>query len=510
METTIDLQHLTPVARLLIPYYEEKYKIKISSNLITYSKEISTLKQKIQERITAIQASPVEFTRFLQKSFDAPPETLWGIREGPVYENLLRVIPRKYLSTKDDKYIIACPLTEDELQECCNSFAHDLQGNPEKQTIIEKYMQDLRAIVAPLKDDQLEDLYRTISHELLENKKLQSLSSLLERYVIELCLIEINFSFLDNITLKQELEQPRVNNRSIGCLFYCDINMDQASDISHTELFLAKDNKICMPIDYFRVHSADIIYYKIPQPLENKMCPLPVRVYECNLLNLLYIKALLKNDGKFLKESIFFEKYNSKGEIERFFVPHPEVLKYSYSNKYNEYILSLTSNGLFYHEQKAYKNPSIGEMLLESIKNIEKLKSDDPKAITEEIEEILKANEILLEELPSINEKFITYYKIVTDYRKKIAFEHWGIELYDPPAYKRLTTCEKAKERAKLALGLENNSDQNIYFRTEISEDLAETSLVTTSEAIKEEKPTRLVQGPKVVEVNTLEHSYYQ
>lgn len=95
----------------------------------------------------------------------------------------------------------------------------------------------------------------------------------------------------------------------------------------------------------------------------------------CGTLTMMYAKELLKDDARGLKEfTLSFTYYNEKGEKEYFFLPSPQVLRYSQISLYNEALQAIVSHendgqdGLVRKGAKKYMFHTIEKILIQSFK----------------------------------------------------------------------------------------------------------------------------------------------
>lgn len=144
---------------------------------------------------------------------------------------------------------------------------------------------------------------------------------------------------------------------------YLHTNGKFKSAKNHIECFIITKKNIIQPVVWYadfaetvfteghrNVPSADLgrlsKEYLIPQ----------ADGYSCASLGLAYLKQLLKDEAKQLREltlSIpYFDMYNS---LHYFFVPSPQVLRYSQSSAYNKYLEAFVMEetaGTFIHKEK--------------------------------------------------------------------------------------------------------------------------------------------------------------
>lgn len=142
----------------------------------------------------------------------------------------------------------------------------------------------------------------------------------------------------------------------------------------------------------------------------------------CRTLSLLYLKELLKNNAEqFIQYSRFCQIYSNITNILKpptlygFYLPSPQVLRYSQSNLYNEMVVASmqdTDIATFSHAGKTEEIVTIKKRLLDSMEVA--LKRKDTATFNE--------NKKLFDKLPAFRELWLKQYAIVTE--KRNAFNH--------------------------------------------------------------------------------------
>ena len=134
---------------------------------------------------------------------------------------------------------------------------------------------------------------------------------------------------------------------------------------------------------------------------------------ECGTLGMLYLKELLKDNARQLKQfTLAFSCYmanpadESKPYKTNYFIPSPQVLRYSQSNLYNLVIYNLLmcddDQATFIYERKTMKLMSLRKMLQDSILIAQK--------ISDTI--IVSQNQKILDELPAFRKNWLEEYQL--------------------------------------------------------------------------------------------------
>ncbi|MDR3501272.1 MAG: hypothetical protein P4L79_01655 [Legionella sp.] len=158
----------------------------------------------------------------------------------------------------------------------------------------------------------------------------------------------------------EEMKQIQASLASEQTMGYFFTN-GHASGKGHFEVFIITSDAIIKPVQWSHT---DVRKEIVPQDLPT-MCYTPStspviflpqskwpftlpqsQRLECGTLGILYLKELLKNDAKQLKElTLRFPHFNAvNGQWEYFFFPSPQVLRYSQSGFYNRVIQALLSD----------------------------------------------------------------------------------------------------------------------------------------------------------------------
>jgi hypothetical protein len=153
-----------------------------------------------------------------------------------------------------------------------------------------------------------------------------------------------------------------------------------------------------LPTMYYTPSTLPVIFL----PQSEKTFTLPQSQFlECGTLGILYLKELLKDDAKQLKElTLRFPHFNVvNGQWEYFFFPSPQVLRYSQSGFYNQVMCALLSDSDDLAEcsidGKRVKYHSVKRILQHSIEHF--------KGAPEETEQMQR----LLDGLPAFRERWL-------------------------------------------------------------------------------------------------------
>lgn len=166
----------------------------------------------------------------------------------------------------------------------------------------------------------------------------------------------------------------------------------------------------------------------------------------CGALGLSYLKELLMNEAEqYKKLSKIISFYNEDKKLVHFYLPSPQVLRYSQSKFFNE-ILS----ALFNEENTEIKhdNKSVTVLCLEHI-----LKQSMSTAKLVNDIKILEENNKLLEELPEFKKQWLIHYKESIIRREMMSDKKDGKNRYlSYKAYSMLLFSKNSKDKGKADL----------------------------------------------------------
>lgn len=176
-----------------------------------------------------------------------------------------------------------------------------------------------------------------------------------------------------------------------------------------------------IPVDESGLH--EIYYTKIAPPLVSRKTgwqyPFPqAGPYECATMGMLYLKELLKDDALQLKEfTLRFPYYDADKKLHYFFLPSPQVSRYSQSTCYNKLIEAMLQDAetvIVYHNKgelnsRFWEGPRQEEYSVTTIKKM--LQDAISIATMQERMDVVDHNEQLLSNLASFSEKWLKEYQ---------------------------------------------------------------------------------------------------
>lgn len=200
-------------------------------------------------------------------------------------------------------------------------------------------------------------------------------------------------------------------------------------------------------------------------------------IIECGPLGLLYLKELLKDNGKQLKEfSLKFPYYDKDGKKHDFFFPPPQVLRYSQSGAYNKLISAMLEDSMdlitISHSDSIYTVTPIKKIL----------ESTRATALLNQHTEIAQACASLLNVLPEFRKKWQAEFHAATQKREMMQkdglnryLNYSSIRLHD----KAMQSNEAYKEMVQKKI------EQTQVEMTKLKED----KLISSSVTKKTENP---------------------
>ena len=134
----------------------------------------------------------------------------------------------------------------------------------------------------------------------------------------------------------------------------------------------------------------------------------------CGTLCIAYLKNLLRDDAKQITEyTLSFPYYSrSRDKIHYFFIPSPDVLRYSQSELYNKIIEAMLNPeaGNFTHKDKTYSITSLAD-------HLKKIIIPGP---TSGNTAIIEEAELILSQLPAFTEKWLERYQVIKTKRQQM------------------------------------------------------------------------------------------
>ncbi len=209
-----------------------------------------------------------------------------------------------------------------------------------------------------------------------------------------------------------KIQEQLDENKSIGYLFHYE---------AHFEALVIKKRHIIKLIEWPKVikekekiTSSDFQALYHPLASEGPQ----TGHFECAALCLLYLKKLLSNNEKQLKESTVFFRCYIKDNLRYIFVPSAETLSYSQNLFYNQETEAFMQNQseevevvYKYNNRTSVKHIKPIKALLEDSIEIAKRKNDQA---------ILKENQELLSKWPEFSKKWLLEYRLHARVRDEI------------------------------------------------------------------------------------------
>lgn len=188
---------------------------------------------------------------------------------------------------------------------------------------------------------------------------------------------------------------------------YLHTNDTTGSEKSHIECFIVTKDQIIKPITWY-LERAQVNLESIPNTASTDLAQfcgeylLPQSDLEsCASLSLAYLKQLLSTKGRSLEElTLSIPFFDRNQELQYFFVPSPQVLRYSQSESYNECMKAIVIEdkpGSFTNKEKCVSFTTLKYKLEETI-TIAKDKQNQT---------LLKEAESLLTKLPEFRARWI-------------------------------------------------------------------------------------------------------
>lgn len=199
---------------------------------------------------------------------------------------------------------------------------------------------------------------------------------------------------------------------------YLNTEGKRGHDTSHVECLIIAKDKIIKPIEWHAVRHGAIEIDHYPNAVDADLykftqsaCYQPQSdILTCASLSISYLKQLLKNDAEQLKNLTLSVPYfrntsfNQSSSLCHFFVPSPQVLRYSQSSTYNEYIAALVLEedpGFFKHQYKW--------IAFTTLKN--ELERTLYTAKQKNLPDLIKEVQQILYQLPTFREKWKTAFE---------------------------------------------------------------------------------------------------
>ena len=212
-----------------------------------------------------------------------------------------------------------------------------------------------------------------------------------------------NSCFMDVVQIQREIG----DNQYAGYLHTEGAHGDKGP---HVECLVVTKHKVIKPITWNVDHGVLYVnYFKNAastdlHALAGEWLIPQSDSYTCASLSLVYLKQLLKEDAAQLKEFGFIFPYKDSYNINLyyFFVPPPQVLRYSQSSAYNQFIKAMVMEdepGFFLHNNKTISYSPVKHLLM-TVQRKENVQSD-----------LFKETEDLLEQLPAFRKRWLEEYE---------------------------------------------------------------------------------------------------
>lgn len=207
------------------------------------------------------------------------------------------------------------------------------------------------------------------------------------------------------------IQQNLKEDEMVGYIF----TNGQPYSFQHFEVLIITEDEIIKPVAWGGPESERVIsdtdlsgmvdtgikfllpdhWGELPEPQATKQ--------GCGTLGLLYLKELLKNNAQQLNDYAMFIPYFKNGEVENFFFPSPQVLRYSQSNLYNRLIAAALEDKDFVtidYKNIQYKVKTLKTILSESLDEADNLNNKTAK----------KHIQKLIDKLPEYRTKWLAAY----------------------------------------------------------------------------------------------------
>ncbi|ASQ45449.1 hypothetical protein [Legionella clemsonensis] len=297
--------------------------------------------------------------------------------------------------------------------------------------VFKEYYQEIRNKIAPFLTSRGKVNSSLAPEELGElNRLCEELSCkpIFDKKINEFIEMNADFIGLTGEESEQEIQEicaGLTGDEAVGYIF----TGQRLTGKAHFEIYICLPGKAIRPIlytfwpiDYFNLEgklqlssssaegnyfTPDLLHLSRKGTMQQQLIP-QADVMSCGTLAMMYAKELLKDNAKQLKElTLSFTYYNDRGEKECFFLPSPQVLRYSQVSLYNEALKAIVSKqnvqnpGVVEKDNKTYPFKTL-EKILE--KSCEIAESKDDIEVQEENQRIMRF-------LPQFQEKWQQAYE---------------------------------------------------------------------------------------------------
>ncbi|OCH98885.1 hypothetical protein A8135_08980 [Legionella jamestowniensis] len=306
--------------------------------------------------------------------------------------------------------------------------------------IFKEYYQEIRNKIAPFLNPQGKIISTLSPEELSElNELCKELSCrhIFDKKINEFIEMNADYIGLTSDESKDEIQEicdRLTGDEVVGYIF----TGQRLTGRPHFEIYICLPGKAIRPISYaiWPIDYCNLegkLQFGSPSAAGNYFTPELLKLYcksnlrqqlipqadvtSCGTLTMMYAKELLKEDAKQLKElTLSFTYYNKRGEKEHFFLPSPQVLRYSQVSLYNEALKAIVSKqnvaekeqGIAHKNNKKYPFKTL-EMILN---NSLQIASDRGDVETQE------ENQRIIDLLPQFQEKWQAAYEEMCNKRQ--------------------------------------------------------------------------------------------
>lgn len=424
----------------IIAYYQDKYQIKIFLNG-------SLSKEKIKERIDSIQTKIDTFTQSNIKYFHYLEAHLTD-------EKSFSKIFANFTESKDLYIELQKFLTEN------NVFRKDLT-------------EEEKIFINRICEEKFKDIF----------------DILIKKYFKQLAILKSNCG-LTQAEVNDEIRKIQSNLKNDEAFGYIYTN-GLIEGSTHFEVLILTKDKVIKPVSWYLRNNQEFessYMYHTPATIIKTTGHTPAPQADatsCGTLGLKYLKELLKNQAKGLGQSLTFDYQNTEGEIVHFFLPSPEVLRYSQSNLYIQLMRALVAGDNnpennyieIKHNGKSYKVTKLETLLQHSLAYSEQLRhrfidvktmeciqsNTQDKLMLAHYDQNIEAVHRLLKSLSEFRQKWLQRFDAIEQQRNEMDSHH-GRNLY--LAYSTVKMMEivaNTSDQPKIHSTASNN-DQDTFF----------------------------------------------
>ncbi|KTD21274.1 Uncharacterised protein [Legionella londiniensis] len=365
-------------------HYKNKYQIVIYKNGSTavgkqfIAKKIAIYRHRYEETARDYQDEKSKYANYVMRGFEPGEFTLNEENIGKKNCTLIKELLKEYLTPAVDENSVQELIELDEEQ--FNKVNTILMSNPAAKNIL---------------DQEIHQFLREEHRELKEN--------------ISHCCLSMKEAWTEIIAIKQELK----SNEAVGYVY----TNGESKRSSHFEVLIITRQAIIKPVSWYGselafTRSGKNQFAELPldKPAilqASNAIPVPqADIFACGTLGFLYLKELLKDDKAQLKEyALIFPYYDENDNLQWFFYPSPQVLKYSQSSKYNEVVKAMLVDSDIPQslklQEEQYRVATLKGLLRQSI----------AKAKEKKIDAVEKYNLNILSSLDNYRAKWLKAYE---------------------------------------------------------------------------------------------------